>query len=56
MKDVRVIGHLEDIVSNIQPLDSHRLSIASLLDNENKYQSLDYEMSASTGLFNETTQ
>ena len=56
VKDARVIGYLDEVDSNTQSLDSHRLSFASLLDNEKKCQSSDYERSASTGLLNELTQ
>ena len=56
MKDARLIGNLGEVESNTQSLDSHRLSYASLLDNENECQSSDYERSASTGLFNKTMQ
>ena len=55
VKDTRVICHLEQVERNMQSLDSHRLSFASLLNNEKECQSSDYKRSTSTGLFNKTT-
>ena len=34
MKDTGVICHLEQVESNTQSLDGHRLSFGSVLDNE----------------------
>ena len=56
MKDAGVIGYLEEVESNTQSLDSHRLSFSSLLNNKKEFQLSDYETSASTGLFNKPTQ
>ena len=56
MKDASVICHLEQVESHTQSLDGHRLSFASLLDNEKESQSSDYERSASIGLVNKTTR
>ena len=56
VKDAGVICHLEQVESHTQSLDGHRLSFASLLDNEKESQSSDYERSASTGLVNKTTR